>query len=147
MENKYKYLSHRHLQPPLFSVECAPMGNRRTTIELTPQTEPILASLEQGGFDIRAIFNGALLAFSYLCGDEQKASIAESMGFDVADPAEQAANHARICIKLYQSLTPKNLAVSLQFLSDVESRGIRQLLATTNPGDIIQPTKQQRKKA
>jgi hypothetical protein len=123
------------------------MGNRRTTIELTPQTEPILAMLEQAGFDIRRIFNGALLAFNHLSGDEQKSHIAEAMGFDIDDPAEQAASHARMCIKLYQSLSPKNLAVSLQFLPPIESRAIQELLATLSPGDIMPSTKRQPKKA
>jgi hypothetical protein len=123
------------------------MTNRRTTIELTHQTEPILTALETAGFDIRAIFNGALLAFSLLSGDEQKLNIANAMGFGLDDPAERAARQARMCMKLYQSLSSKDLAVSLQFLSDGESRAIRQLLATLTPGDIIESGKQQRKKA
>ena len=56
------------------------MANRRTTIELTDLTQPILESLELAGFDVRAIFNGAIVAFNSLSGDEQKQAIAEANG-------------------------------------------------------------------
>jgi len=109
------------------------MPNRRTTFELTDITEPLLSELELMGFDVRSALNGALTAFTRLNGDDQKQAIAEANGAEITDPAEQAAVHARVCMKIYQSLSTKDFAVSLQFLSDVESRAIREMLKTLHP--------------
>jgi len=54
------------------------MANRRSTIEFISVVEPILKKLEISGFDIRAVVNGAIVAFDKLSGDEQKNAIAEA---------------------------------------------------------------------
>lgn len=56
------------------------MANRRSTVEFTDVTEPILSELEIAGFDIRGIINGSIIAFSRLNGDDQKEAIAEAVG-------------------------------------------------------------------
>jgi len=109
------------------------MANRRTTFELTDVTEPLLATLEKEGFDLRSITNGALLAFVNLSGDEQKRLIAQANGIESNDPAELAATVARMCIRTYQGLSTKDFSVSLQFLSDIESKAIREMLEVLNP--------------
>ena len=58
------------------------MNNRRTTVEFTESTEPLVAQLEQSGFDVRAIINGALIVFNQLPGDAQKRAIAIANGTD-----------------------------------------------------------------
>lgn len=52
------------------------MANRRSTIEFTDITEPLLKELELSGFDIRGIVNGGIFIFSKISGDKQKEAIA-----------------------------------------------------------------------
>jgi len=54
------------------------MANRRSTIEFTDITEPLLEELELSGFDIRGIVNGGIFIFSKMSGDKQKEAIAEA---------------------------------------------------------------------
>ena len=48
------------------------MPIRRTTIEFTETIEPLLKDLEIGGFDLKNICNGGVMALSRLTGDGQK---------------------------------------------------------------------------
>lgn len=56
------------------------MANRRSTVQFTDVTEPLLKQLEDSGFDIRSCVNGALVVFSNLTGDEQKDAISKANG-------------------------------------------------------------------
>lgn len=56
------------------------MANRRSTVQFTDVTEPLLKQLEDSGFDIRSCVNGALVVFSNLSGDEQKEAITKANG-------------------------------------------------------------------
>jgi len=109
------------------------MSNRRSTVEFTDVTEPLLAKLDACGFDVRAIVNGGIVAFNKLTGDQQKTAISEANGVEIADPSETAAESARYCIKTMQSLSEKDRAIAFQFLSVEESRAIKEMLDALNP--------------
>lgn len=56
------------------------MANRRSTVQFTDVTEPILKQFELAGFDIKSVVNGGLVVLNKLTGDEQKQAIVEANG-------------------------------------------------------------------
>ena len=105
---------------------------RKTSIEISDATEQILHGFE-ATYGLKNIVAAGILAFSRLSAQERERLIAESNGIRPEDPAELAADHARMCMKTYQGLSARDLAVSLQFLSDAESKAIRQMLQSLSP--------------
>lgn len=107
-------------------------SKQQTTVNLTEKAQLIKVDLAPL-FGLKNILSAGLILMDRLSADEQKAIIAEANGIEYVEPAEKAAFFARWCIKLYQDLSSKNFAVSLQFLSDEESKAVREMLNAINP--------------
>lgn len=105
---------------------------KHTTVVLSESGQQIKEDLAPV-FGLKNILSAGLILFSRLSDAQQKHMIAEANGYQIKDPAELAAHEARLCMKRYQSLSQKDFAVSLQFLSDEESHAIQQLLTALNP--------------
>lgn len=104
---------------------------RKTSVDLTDIGQAIKNQYVHLG--LKNILSAGLLLFGEQSSDGKLNAIAMANGATVNDPAEGAANAARICIKTYQGLSTKDFSVSLQFLSDQESRAIREMLNALSP--------------
>jgi hypothetical protein len=108
------------------------------------------AQVTKRGYTKYRAIEGALRAFMALSPAEQVKwmsagnSAQQSQPAKSEDPAEEAANLARYCLKKYQGLSKKDFAISLKFLSDEESRAVKEMLAAINPESRYEKNKKKK---
>lgn len=115
---------------------------RKTSVDLTELAQVVKNQYVHLG--LKNILSAGLLLFAEETGDGKLKAIAKANGATTDDPAETAATAARFCIKIYEGLNTKDFAVSLQFLSDKESRAIKQMLTALAPPRPKKPPRKRR---
>ena len=105
---------------------------KRTTVEVTEAANNAYQRMVNR-YGVRSAISAALLLLDEQTPAERERLIDKANGIESLDTSEIAAESARFCIKKMQSLSEKDRAIAFQFLSDDESRAIKEMLDALNP--------------
>lgn len=120
------------------------MANRRSTVEFTEVVEPLLAALLIGGFDIKSIVNGGIVAFFRLSGDEQKAAIAEANGAKPNASPKKSLQEALNKIKQVVEIEKDQPGTIVQIMSQEECASFDEFRRLVGPKSKKQKKKTKR---